>query len=113
MATAATQTTTNVTVATVTGTADELSLLTAHAKINGTTVDALVAQSGKSAAIQQAIQQETQREVNEGSVGADIQTLMAKDQNLVWQASWSSYNSGTIPASLLTSITARVTKSST
>lgn len=108
--TSASTTSSQITVATITGTADELALLTAHAKLTGTTPDALVSISGKSSAIQQAIQQETQREVSEGSVGADIQALMAKDQNLVWQAAWSSYNSGTIPASLLTAIAARAAK---
>lgn len=110
MATSTTASTTSVTVATVTGTADELTLLTAHAKLAGTTVDALVSTNGKTSAIQQAIQQETQREVSEGSVGADIQASMAKDQNLVWQSAWSSCNQGTIPASLLTTIAARAAK---
>lgn len=109
MATTA-STTTNVTVATITGTADELALLTAHAKITGTTVDSLIANSGKTQAVQQAIIQETQREVSEGLVGDDIRALLVKDQGFVWQASWNAYNSGSIPASLLTSIAARAAK---
>lgn len=110
MATTSSSTVSPTTIATVTGTADELTLLSAHAKLSNTTVDSLVSASGKMSAVQQALQQETQREVSEGSVGADIQAMMTKDQNLVWQAAWAGYNSGTIPASILSAISARAAK---
>jgi len=101
---------TDITIATITGTSDELTLLSAHAKIVGSTIEALLIQSGKNGAIQQALMQETQKEVSESSIGNDVKELLSKDSNLVWQVAWNSYNTGTIPTSILTSITARANK---
>lgn len=91
----------------------EESLLTSFAAKRGTTLDDIIAQFGVKGAIHQALQEELQAVVAEGSVKSDVSDLILKtnDWGLFWNAVSNAYNTNKfIPASLLTSAKARAAK---
>ena len=91
----------------VTLTTQENTILTAHATLNNTTVQALVTANGVTNAVNQAINAEVAKEVAEKSVGSDITALLAEDVWAVTNKVTQLYQQGNIPASLLTTIQAR------
>jgi len=88
-------------------TTQENAILTAHATLTNTTVQALIALNGVANAVNQALSAEVAREVSEKSVASDITDLLAEDVWTVTNKVNSLYQQGKLPASILTAMQAR------
>lgn len=60
-------------------TEQETTILTAFAKIRGTTVEVLVANTGVQNAVREALNDEVSNQVTSGTVSADIKDELVKD----------------------------------
>jgi hypothetical protein len=92
---------------------NEASLIECLAKRRGTTSDDLIAQIGVSGAVTQALQEEIQTQVNEGTVGKDTAALLlcSKDWGMFWGPVYQGYQKDkSIPASIVSGAMARASK---
>lgn len=71
----------------------ELAILTPWAKIQGKEIGNLIAENGKTSAIQNALQNFAQNSTAAGNVHPTILQTIAKDWSPVWNAVWTDFNS--------------------
>lgn len=95
---------------TITLTTTESELLSAHAAIKGTTIEALVSATGVTNSVREAISFEVSAQIKDKTVGEDIKDELAKDHMLVQQKVNNLYSQGTIPTSILEGLKARIPK---
>ena len=88
----------------------ETTILTAHAKIRGTTVEALISAQGVRNVINEALNEETNLQVTAGTLSSDIKDEVVKDFWIVQQKVTNMYNNGNVPESILTGLVARAAK---
>lgn len=92
---------------TLTLTEQERKVLTAFAKIRNTTVENLVSNSGVQNSVREALNDETNMQVQAGTVSTDIKEELAKESWQVQQKVSNLYAQGTIPKSIIDGIVAR------